>query len=247
MEETEERKKKNSGCLYLAVLVVLIILGSALFILRSGMFAVQTILVQGNRQVNQSEILRLADYIKGKNLFLTDTKELRRKVLLHPLLNSADFQKRIPDTITITVTERASVALVLVPKGVIEVDRQGVFLRRLEGWPTDDYPVINGVNVPDTAGPGQILSDAALQEALRVLAEGPPALIPFIGEIYTNQIQQLTIFLTTGVEVRLGQAKASKEKLEALLELLNDESYQSFEPGVRYIDFTASKPVIGWD
>ncbi|MDR3270658.1 MAG: FtsQ-type POTRA domain-containing protein [Peptococcaceae bacterium] len=241
----QEPKKSHSGYIYLAALLILMVLGTSVFISRSGIFAVQNIIVQGNRQVSENEILRLAEYFKGKNLILADQEELRRKVMLQPLLSQVDLQKRLPDTLVIQVTERAAIALVLAPKGVIEVDKQGVFLRRLEGWPKTDFPVINGISVADTAGPGQIMDDQGLQLALRVLSEGPSDLTPLLAELYVDPVQQLRVFLTSGVEVRLGDAQTAPAKLNALLELLQDDSYLTIEQNVRYIDFTASKPVIG--
>jgi cell division protein FtsQ len=66
-----------------------------------------------------------------------------------------------------------------------------------------------------------------------------------MGEIYVNPIQQMTLYLTNGVEVRLGKTEDWTVKLKALFDLLNDSGYKSFQDGVRYIDFTAAKPVIG--
>lgn len=66
-----------------------------------------------------------------------------------------------------------------------------------------------------------------------------------IGEVFVNPIQQITIYLTSGVEVRLGQAQDWKDKLDVLNQLLKDNGYKSVEKGIRYIDLTAAKPVIG--
>jgi cell division protein FtsQ len=132
-----------------------------------------------------------------------------------------------------------------VPKGVLEVDAQGTFLRRLESWPKTDHPVITGISLAETIGPGQNLSNPSLTAALSLLGQAPKDLLGQIGELHVNSIQQITLYLTSGVEVRLGQAKDWKDKLNALLQLINDKEYKSFQQGVRYIDFTAAKPVIG--
>lgn len=237
-------KKMNTSLLYVAVLTILLSLGLALF-LRSSAFAVQNVIVQGLKLIPENEILKLSDGIQGQNLLLFDQDALSQKIALHPLVQGVQFQRKLPHTLVIQVTERTPVALVVVPKGVLEVDAQGVFLRRLESWPKTDRPVITGINLADTVGPGQNLANPLLTAALHLLGQAPPELLAQIGELHVNAISQMTLFLTSGVEVRLGQASDWKGKLNALFQLISDNGYKSFQQGVRYIDFTAAKPVIG--
>ncbi|SDG13678.1 cell division protein FtsQ/DivIB [Desulfosporosinus hippei] len=239
-----EPKKMNTSFLYIAVLTILLSLGLALF-LRSNAFAIQHVSVQGLSLISESEILKLTDGIQGQNLLLFDRKALQYKISLHPLIKDVHFQRNLPQTLVVQVTERTPVALVVVPKGVLEVDSEGTFLRRLESWPKNDYPVISGIELPDTVGPGQNLENSLLEAGLNLLKQAPPELVTQIGELHVNAIEQITLFLTSGVEVRLGQANEWKDKLMALYQLLSDDGYTSIQQGVRYIDFTAAKPVIG--
>lgn len=237
-------KKTNAAFFYIAILVILLVAGSTLF-LRSSYFTIQNIKVEGLEQVPQIEIDRLLSSAKGQNLVLVDQDGLRKKATLHPLVKSVQFKRKFPQTLVAQITERTPVALVVVPNGVVKVDDEGIFLQRSEGWPEQSYPVINGVTIPDTAGPGQELKIPGLEEALLLLRESPQEILPLIGEVYLNPIQQITIYLTNGVEVRLGQTQDWENKLAGLYQLLNDPGFKTVETGVRYIDFTAAKPVIG--
>ncbi|MHB8124311.1 MAG: cell division protein FtsQ/DivIB [Desulfitobacteriaceae bacterium] len=237
-------KKANASFLYLIVLIILVSLG-LVFFLRSGFFSVQEVDFKGLSIIPVGEIQKLAAQVQGENIFLFDQNILSRRLNLHPLVQNVSFQRKLPRTLIVQVTERTPFALVVVPKGIIEVDSQGVFLRRLESWPIKDNPVIDGINIPESAGPGQNISTPPLTSALLLLGQAPNALLPLISEVHVNTIQQITLFLMSGVEVRLGQAEDWKVKLASLFQLLNDQGYQSFQQGVRYIDFTAAKPVIG--
>lgn len=237
-------KKTNTSFIYGVALVILLSLGLTFF-LRSSVFTIQQVVVEGLKNIPAADIQRLTSGIQGQNILLFDQEQVSRKISLHPLVQTVALQRKLPHTLVVKVTERSPAALVVVPKGVLEVDGQGVFLRRLESWPNTDYPVITGINVSDSAGPGQNLANPALTAALLLLRQAPAALLPMIGEIHVNAIQQLSLFLTSGVEVRLGQADEWKDKLTALYNLLNDKGYQTVQQGVRYIDFTAAKPVIG--
>lgn len=237
-------KKVNASILYFAVLFILVSVG-LVFFLHSGFFSIQEIKVNGLTNVPEGEIRKFAGQVQGQNIFLFDKSVLSRRIKLHPLVLEVSFQRKLPGTLIIQISERTPAALILVPKGVIEVDSQGVFLRRLESWPNNDNPVIDGIEIPESAGPGQNISNPALTSALLLLSQAPSALLPLIGEVHINKIEQITLYLTSGVEVRLGKADNWQTKLAALFQLLNDESYQSFQHGVRYIDYTAAKPVIG--
>lgn len=236
--------KMNTSFLYAVVLIILISLGLALF-LRSSAFTVQHVTIQGLKLSPESEILKLANGVQGQNLFLYDKEALEQKITIHPLVQSVQFQRKLPHTLVVIVTERAPVALVVVPKGVLEVDADGTFLRRLESWPKVDHPVLTGINLKDTVGPGQSLANPALTLALNLLGQAPPDLLSQMGELNVNPKQQMTLYLRSGVEVRLGQATDWKPKLNALYQLISDNEYKSFQQGVKYIDFTAAKPVIG--
>lgn len=239
-----EPKKTTTSFLYISILILLLALGIALF-LRSSYFSIEQIKIEGLQQIPKNEIERLVTEVIGDNLFLMEQDRLEKNVLLHPLVESVVIKRQLPKTLVVRITERTPIALIVVPRGVIEVDGKGMFLRRREGWPDQSYPVINGISIPDTAGPGQEMKLPGLQAALLLLGQAPQELMPFIGEIYVNPIQQMTLYMINGVEVRLGKTNDWTVKLMALYELFKDTGYKSIENGVRYIDFTAASPVIG--
>ncbi|MDD4345876.1 MAG: cell division protein FtsQ/DivIB [Desulfitobacteriaceae bacterium] len=237
-------KKVNASILYLVILFILVSMGMVFF-LHSGFFAIQEIKVNGLSNIPEAEIQKFAGQVQGQNIFLFEKSVLSRRIKLQPLVLEVSFQRKLPRTLIIQISERTPAALILVSKGLIEVDSEGVFLRRLESWPSKDNPVIGGIELPESAGPGQNISNPALTSTLLLLSQAPSDLLPLIGEVHINTIEQITLYLTSGVEVRLGKADDWQAKLAALFQLINDESYQSFQQGVRYIDYTAAKLVIG--
>ena len=239
-----EPRKSTTSFLYIAILLILFVVGMSFF-LQSSYFNIEEVKLEGLKEIPLNEIERLTTDVPGQNLVLLDTKRLEQKLLLHPLVESVKFKREYPKTLTIDVTERTTEALVLVNSGVVEVDSKGIYLRRRESWTTESYPVINGVTIPDTAGPGQKLDIPELKAALALLGQAPEELKPLLGEVYVNSIQQITLFLMDGIEVRLGKGAQWTDKLKALYALINDEGYKTFKSGVKYIDFTAAKPVIG--
>lgn len=239
-----EPRKSTTSFLYISILLILSVVGVSFFF-QSSYFNIDAVQIEGLKEIPLNEVERLTTDVTGQNLIMLDQKQLEQKVLLHPLVESVEFKRQLPSRLVVQVKERTPVALVVVSPGVVEVDSKGIYLRRREGWPDQSYPVINGVKLPDTAGPGQKLDLPGLEVALDFLGQAPEEFKPWIGEIYVNAIQQITLYLTDGVEVRLGKANSWTEKIKSLYVLINDEGYKSFKNGVRYIDFTAAKPVIG--
>ncbi len=236
--------KSNASFLYIAALICLLAVGLFMFT-KSDFFMVQEVRIQGLDNVAEEEIVKLLGTVRGQNIFLTDTKSLAERVKLHPLVDVTIVKKELPVTLVIDIQERVPVALILNEDGVVEVDNQGTILRFHETWPKTSSPVVTGVVVPDTIGPGQKLVNAQLEKVLLLLGQAPQSIIPLIGEVSINKEEQVFLFLTTGMEVRLGYSEEYAGKLNLLNELIHNEEYMSIEKSIKYIDLTAGKPVLG--
>ena len=236
--------KSNTSFLYIAALVCLLAVGLFMFT-KSDFFMVQEVRIQGMDNVAEEEIVKLLGTVKGQNIFLTDNKALAERIKLHPLVDTAIVKKELPVTIVVNIQERVPVALILNEDGVVEVDKQGTILRFHETWPKTSNPVVTGVVVPDTIGPGQKVVNVQLEKVLLLLGQAPQSMIPLIGEVSINKDDQVFLFLNTGMEVRLGLSEEYAGKLNLLNELIYNEEYKSIEKSIKYIDLTAGKPVLG--
>jgi len=236
--------KANTSFIYIAALICLLAVGLFMFT-KSDFFMLQEVRIEGLENVAEEEIVKLLGTVKGQNLFLTDTKALAQRVKLHPLVNEAAVRKELPLTLVVDIQERIPVALILNEDGVVEVDKEGTILRFHETWPKTGSPVVTGVVVPDTIGPGQKLVSKQLDKVLLLLGQASPSMIPLIGEVNINEVGQVFLFLNTGMEVRLGHDEEYAGKLNLLNELIYNEEYKSIEKSIKYIDLTAGKPVLG--
>ena len=236
--------KANTSFLYIAALICLLAVSLFAFS-KSSFFAVENIRFIGLDNVSEDEVSRLIGTVNGENLFLIDSETLAQKAELHPLIDSAVVEKELPSTLVFKIKERLPVALVLAEEGVIEVDRQGTLLRFHDTWPEKDCPVLTGIEVPETLGPGQRLNSPRLDKGLKLLEQAPTNLLSLFGEVNIAEDGQVYIYLTTGKKVLLGFGQDYKAKLELLNELLNSEEYKQIEKAYTYIDLKAGKPVLG--
>lgn len=236
--------KSNTSFLYIAALICLLAVGLFMFT-KSDFFMVKEVRTEGLNNVAEEEVIKLLGAVKGQNVFLVDTLALAQRIKLHPLIDTAVVRKELPTTLVLNIQERLPVALILNKEGVVEVDGLGTILRYHETWPQTDNPVVTGIHVPETIGPGQKITSAQLDKVLLLLGQAPQDLISLIGEVNISVEEQIFLYLNTGMEVRLGHNEEYAGKLSLLNELINNEEFKSIEQSVKYIDLTAGKPVLG--
>jgi cell division protein FtsQ len=212
---------------------------------KSNFFSVKEVHVVGLTSVTEDEVIRLLGPVKGENLFLTDKEALSQKIMLHPLVNQVKVKKELPASLIIEISERVPAALVYNKDGVVEVDSQGIILRFYETWPKKDNPVITGIDVSDSIGPGQKMESSNLQKGLLLLGQAPEGLSSLIGEVHIASDGQVFVYLTTGTQVKIGHGEEYTGKLKLLQELLDSSEYKAVEKLIKYIDLTAGKPVLG--
>jgi len=238
------QKKPNTALIYIAAMICLLAIGLFMFS-KSDFFSVKDIQTTGLKNVSKDEVLKLMGTVKGENLFLTDTEAIAQKIKLHPLIAKVEVKKSLPGTLLLIIQERVPAALIFNNDGMVEVDSQGVILRFYQTWPQNDQPVLTGIQVPETIGPGQRLNDPLLDKGLLLIRQAPEGLLSRVGEINMASDRQVFLYLTTGTQVKLGQENQFADKLKLLNELLGSSEYKSMEKAIKYIDLTAGKPVLG--
>lgn len=153
-----DEKRRN-----VAVLVGLILFGVCLGVgvvgffiyqgmLRSDFFQITAIRIEGNRRVSKSKVLELSGVDVHANLLTLSAKDVRQRIEADDWVGKAVVERRWPNQLEITISERKPVALVNFPSGLHFVDRGGeIFAAALP--PEDiDFPVISGV--AEDAEPG---------------------------------------------------------------------------------------------
>lgn len=97
-----------------------VILGAALLLSTAAglsrffggsLFSLQRIQVSGNRRARTEDVLRAVEPWRGANLIALDLAGIARAVGAHPWVARVTLSKRLPDGLSVRVTERQAVAL----------------------------------------------------------------------------------------------------------------------------------------
>lgn len=117
-------------------------------------FLLLNIDVHVNGTIPPSQILKWAGVEKGQNLIAIDLKRVNANLMRVPYIASVNVERRLPDTLKITVDERQAIAL-LQPKSVqgytlaqsvYYIDVNGMVMKPKPGERLKRLPTITGVD-----------------------------------------------------------------------------------------------------
>ena len=150
----------------------LLLVGTAALLLGANSWkhnlSVASVVVRGISIVKASEIMTLARVVRGEPLFDVDLAAVKRRLEQHPYVSSASVQRDTPDRITIVITEREPIAIVLADRSWY-LDSAGVVMPAVRSEHVFDLPVITGAIPAVECVPGKRISAPLVREALDVL------------------------------------------------------------------------------
>ncbi len=138
-------------------------------------FAVRAVDVIGARHTPSAELQRITDSYVGANLFKIDIASVRQELRGLPWVSRIEIEKRLPDTLRITIVERVPAALLQTSRGIEYVDDEGFPFAALS-------PVVGDPDLPlivDAAGPELV----RCVEMLRSLRKQDPVLYSRVSEV----------------------------------------------------------------
>ena len=193
------------------LLVVLLIVGvaaSTLAVLRSGLFSLDRIDVQGESQTDPVAIVAAVGVSPGVPLIEIDLDEAKDALEADPRVMSADVGRRWPTGLEIQVVERFGVAWVDRGQGWQFLAVDGVVLEAGEPGPV--APRIRSTLQEDRAVEAALQFVDALADPLRA------------GMVIDARTQELSA-TWNGLLIRLGRPTDMVEKARALVVVIADE------------------------
>jgi len=221
--------------LVVATLVVLVLLTGAWMVTRSPLLDVDRVEVRGTTQVTPDAVQAAAGVHPGDPMVWLDAGDVAGRVETLPWVRHASVQREWPDTVRITVRERAPVAWVAAGDGAfLVVDRTGRGLA-VDSTQPAGLPQLLDVTPAPVGAAITPVGGAWLAGHLRA---DELALVASI----TVRDARATLQVTSGQEVRFGRLSQVGDKMRAAVAVLG-------QPGIgerTYIDVSApSTPVAG--
>lgn len=238
-------RRRNAAPVFgLWLFLLLCCLLASYFFINSPFFSLKFIQVQGNEVLAADKIIELSGLSPGINLFKTDNSEVMAKLKMHPSIKKVELTRKLPSTLTISITERTPVALVVGQDGFIVVDDEGVYIKKITDLQGVHLPLISGVEVDKNLRPGSNISTPGLEASLKLISLMDQILQENVSEIIAPSPYSLSLKTIQGVEVRFGEPVELERKVKLIQELLLVNGSIINNQTVEYIDLRYNAPPV---
>ena len=169
---------------------------AAVLLLAASFLSVDDIVVHGEDQLSEGEVLALVSALRGENILTVDLALHRRRLLALPWLRDGTLKRILPSTIEVRVTERAPVALARLEQRLYLVDEQGTVIdEHGPRFARFDLPIIDGL-APSGAGrptvdPGRMALASRLLRQLSMESD----MLDSISEIDVSNPHNVVVLL----------------------------------------------------
>jgi cell division protein FtsQ len=206
------------------VLLVLVVLFSVYFLMRSSLFRVTRLEVHGNDRVSTAEVIALSGLVPGINSLQFDADACAKAIETNPLIKKALVQRSWIKTVVIQITERQTWAIIPYGDTFLCIDESGIYFDKLNNLPINDYPIITMDDIPQNITLGQAINTPAIDIIRQVWQALPATEQPMISEFhYQNADNTLKIYTVKGTEVRFGDLERLDEKMKNLAQVFQME------------------------
>jgi len=220
MEKPKKSHKKRAAITLLLLLLLFSIAG----FLGYQYLRVDTIKVEGNSSIKSEYIVNICGVEKGQHMITLDRDEIEKSIERDPFLTLESVDIKLPDQITLKVSERKRAAVILFADKFIVIDKSGYILE-IKGEMEDiDYPVISGFNVTSFDLGAKLKSDDSYKlSIMSKILSGLPTykLSKVIAEIDLSNINSIELLSREGMVIKFGQSDRIEDKLQWISEVMN--------------------------
>lgn len=243
----EERKRsRRLSKEFIFSLILSIVVAIAVVLALSPLMAIDQVEVQGQKVLTQDKILALAGNPIGQNLFTYPKNKATLALTAHPYVERVTIHRQLPHRLVIQVEERRPVGILLSKGYYLQFSDQGLLLDTTRTLKDSALPLVTGIALDKVPPPGEAIHDATFDEVLKIVTSMPSDLLDNIQELNIAKNQNILAYTSSGVEVRIGNAKDIKKRMQTLDDIMKQIVLSGTLPGeIEYIDIRLQKaPVI---
>lgn len=241
-ELIRRRKKKRLIKRMIVFLVILVITGIILC-LKLPYFNIVRIDVINNKLVTKEEINKLADVRLGKNIFLTNTKQIENKVLSCSYISKVSIKRKFPSTITLDVKERVPELYIAQDKNYILLDSEGYVLDSVESIENMNLIQFSGLDFNSIVKGKKITDDLKKLKQLFLFSDLQRRNLSDvkISSVDIKDVADMKVIFNK-ITVNIGNSEGMEKKLNDAINII---SQQNLKDATGYIDVSyKEKPVI---
>lgn len=212
-----EKKVKFRNRLF-SILFSFMMIWALLGFVRSDLFSIKQIIIDGNTHTSESEI-RLALMVEeGKNIWQLNLDKLEERIGVIPRVAVASVHRKLPATLVIEVQEKQPLALVPYQEYLLEVGYDGIILGTTQDPQNYGLPMLTGIWPLELTVGDVILSDAQLSQVISAIEAIEGANVA-VSELNLATEDNLILITIDGFTVWLGLDNYT-EKISLLTQII---------------------------
>ena len=221
---------KLAGAIAAAVVVVIALLASPIFAIRS-------VTVEGNVYTSKEVLTAVTKTLKGASVFTVDTQRARELLLEDSWVSDVRITTRFPGKALVEIAERVPIIWYVGDDQKARiVDARGHVIAVLAGWPTK-YLRVDGVGPSLEAG---AVADDVYRAAAQLVLALPEELRPLVKSLEVSAGGELAMTLKGGTLVRFGPPNDLQDNLVAVVVLLRRQNPST----LAVIDVSTGDPTV---
>ena len=221
---------KLAGAIVASVVVVIALLASPIFAIRS-------VTVEGNVYTSNEVLAGVTKTLKGASVFTVNTGRARELLLADPWVSDVRITTRFPGRALVEIAERVPIIWYVGDDQKARiVDARGHVIAVLAGWPTK-YLRVAGVGPSLEAG---AVADDVYRAAAQLVLALPDELRPLVKSLEVSAGGELAMTLAGGTLVRFGPPNDLQSKLVAVVVLLRRQNPST----LAVIDVSTGEPTV---
>lgn len=213
------------------IVFILVLSGIYMFMYYSPRFNLTQIDIQGNRKIDEKEILERTGIKMGANIFSLDLGKIEQLVREDKRIKDVWVKRKLPQAILIEVEEKRPALWINLPEGLYGLSKDQEIIPLEKEDFQHDFPVVTGLVSPSVLGnenlsqrPYEWWPNRKVKSALefyRALLEGDSSFMESISEISLADENNLIFYLIPyGTQVNMGKGNFKKKigRVKSLLE-----------------------------
>lgn len=157
---------------------------AAALLLAASFLSVDDIVVRGQVQLSEGEVLALVAELRGENILTLDLERYRQRLLASPWLRDGTLRRILPSRVEVHVHERRPVALARLDERLYLVDEYGTIIdEHGPRFASFDLPIVDGLATNAVGRPTVDAGRMALATRLLWQLATRPEVLDSISEI----------------------------------------------------------------
>ncbi len=202
----------------------------------SSIFLIESIVVVGNSQVPEDEVIRCSGLAPGRHILKVNTKEIVTELESHPQIREANVHLQLPNRVTIQIGERSAVAVIPYFNNFAAVSEDGAVVRVVNNLTALKLPILTGMPLPVTGVGERFPTSDGFRQGIHVLQSLNEAVRSQISELNISDPRGLILFTYDNIPVHLGQGLNVSRRADALREILDSIRVSGLSGG--FVDLT---------